>query len=151
MTDVDPAARAFVAAAVADRDVAEFAIGLIAAGPADQTTDARIRAARRLRLLALEVLDRTVIAEALAGASWEELGAALGLDPAVAEGRYAQAVELWQDPAGAWMRGPGEAGDPDVAGTAAAVDAWFARVQPLLNPGAEAEESPVSRLLTDQQ
>ncbi|MGA5822224.1 hypothetical protein ACPC54_30695 [Kitasatospora sp. NPDC094028] len=148
MPEYDPAARAKVATAVAQREVAQFAAALVGETSTARPAHDRIREARHLRLLALEALDRTVIAARLDGAGWDELGEALLLDPEVAQVRYEAAAARWAAPAAAAARGPGEPGDPDVAGTAELLDAWYAAARPVLDPQIEEPvDRPVSRTL----
>ncbi|MFD0351778.1 hypothetical protein ACFQ0M_48145 [Kitasatospora aburaviensis] len=95
------------------------------------------------------MLDRTVIAALLDGMSWEELGEALLLDPATARVRYETAVKRWSAPEGSAQQGPGDPGDPDVAGTAELLDAWYAHAVPTLDPQVgEPVDRPVSRILS---
>lgn len=148
MTDSQhPAKRARVAAAVAAREVSDAARDLVGTASHEVPAAERIRAVRRLRLLALEVLDRTVIAEVLAGASWEEVAEAMLLEPGTAYNRYAETVELWAHPERSAQRGPGEAGDPDVAGTAAVLDQWWDHHRDRSNPLASTDLTPVTGLL----
>ncbi|MFE7072543.1 hypothetical protein ACFU96_20930 [Streptomyces sp. NPDC057620] len=86
-----------IAAARADRDLSDYArqmVGITAVGaPAAEC----IRAARQMRLLATQIVDLTVLAERLAGASWQEITDALGRqDAAVVEDEYADAITEWQ-------------------------------------------------------
>ncbi|MFE2723888.1 hypothetical protein [Kitasatospora sp. NPDC059327] len=148
MPEYDPAVRAQVAAAVAQRDVSQFAAALVGTTSVQRPARDRIQEARHLRLLALEVLDRTVIAALLDGMSWEELGEALLLDPATARVRYESAVKRWSAPGGSAQQGPGDPGDPDVAGTAGLLDAWYSDAVSALDPQVgEPAERPVSRIL----
>jgi hypothetical protein len=132
---------------VAAREVSDCAHHLVGAASQDMPASERIRSARRLRLLTLEILDRTVIAELLAGATMDEVAEALLLDPETARGRYSDALELWAHPQDAEQRGPGEAGDPDVAGTAAGIDRWWARHQDPSDPRSSGDLTPVMGLL----
>ncbi|MFJ3793551.1 hypothetical protein [Kitasatospora sp. NPDC090091] len=149
MPQFGSAVRAQVAAAVAQRDVSQFAAALVGTTSVDRPARDRIREARHLRLLALEALDRTVIAARLDGMSWEELGEALLLDPVTAQVRYEAAVARWSAPEGSVRQGPGDPGDPDLTGTAELLDAWYAQAVTALDPQAgEPVERPVSRILT---
>ncbi|MFD7829359.1 hypothetical protein [Streptomyces sp. MJM8645] len=148
MPEYGPAARAQVAAAVAQRDVAQFAAALVGTTSTRRPARDRIREVRHLRALALEALDRTVITARLEGTSWEELGAALLLDPDTARVRYEAAVTRWSAPGGSAASGPGDPGDPDVAGTAELLDAWYAAANVALDPQVdEPVDRPVSRIL----
>jgi hypothetical protein len=136
-----------VAAASAAREVADYARDIVGTASDTISTRERIHGARRLRLLALEVLDRSVIAEALSGASWAEIADALLLDEATARARYEEAVATWADPQSAEQRGPGEAGDPDVGGTAAGLDLWWERHRDAHDPRSGSRTDPVGGLL----
>jgi hypothetical protein len=90
----------------------------------------RIRNARRLRLLAMSVLDRAVLTELADGASWDEVAFALGLDVAEAQRRYVPVWEQWQEGDDDFDFGDfsvGLSGDLDLAGTAEALDSWWQR------------------------
>jgi len=145
--DYAPAARALVAAGVSARELADHAQAVVGATGTELAVAERIRAARFLRLLAMEVVDRTVIASLLDGAPADEVADALGLDPAMVEQRYGPAVAAWSRPELSEQRGPGDAGDRDVAGTAAALDQWWVRHQETANPLVEDVPDPVSRAL----
>ncbi|MEV0487342.1 hypothetical protein AB0I69_42920 [Streptomyces sp. NPDC050508] len=133
------AAEARLLAAGHAREVADFARGIV--GDSSSGVDAadRIRAARRLRLLSLQVLNWTVRAEVLHGTPWPDLAVALGRgEDALREEFEASTLQ--------WARDH----DADPASTeqslaaAAALDAWYERhADDLLDPDTQA---PVSSL-----
>ncbi|WP_431959424.1 hypothetical protein [Actinacidiphila sp. bgisy160] len=145
--DVRPADRALVAAAVSAWEISDYARALVGAAGMPQSVETRIQAARQLRVLTLELLDRTVLAEVLGGASWEEVAAALGLTPETTQSRYEETARVWARPEAATWTAPGEAGDRDVEGTAAALDAWYARHRDGVDLLDEEASDPVSRIL----
>lgn len=145
-------ARARLAFAVAGRDSADYARGLVGDVGTPQLPGERIRAARTLRLLGLSVLDRAVLIEALTGTSWAAIAEALALPESEARQRYETTVQLWSKelPAGqldATIFGDHTTGlrhDLDPEGTAAALDAWFQRhAEPW-----DGADTPVTRALT---
>lgn len=119
--------------AAACRDVADYARGLVGAIDQDQEVRGRVRALRQLRLHALTALDRGVLACKVAGASWAELGDALGLPASEVERRYADMLARWEARAPVdhqLLIGEHATGlpyDADPRGTALALDAWYAR------------------------
>lgn len=146
--------RARLAYAVASREVADYARGLVGDTATPMLPGERIRAARRLRVLALSVLDRAVLVELAAGASWANVADALGLPEAEVRRRY-------QETAARWVSGqsPDEADldlsiygdfstglhpDSDPEGMAAALDAWYLRHS---EPWDERADGPVTRAL----
>ena len=72
-------ARAVLEVQTALLEVADRAADLSRDADAPMGTVERIRSLRRLRVLALTVLDRTVLAELLGGAPWSDVAAGLGL------------------------------------------------------------------------
>lgn len=128
--------RARLALAVAARDAADHARGLIGDLGATQTTGQRIGAARRLRALAMAVLDSAVLVEVAAGGDWAEIAPALGLTEGEARRRYAEIAQLWlegeysADLDLAVFSGLHEANlhpDTDPAGVAESIEQWFSR------------------------
>ncbi|MFB8025895.1 MULTISPECIES: hypothetical protein [unclassified Streptomyces] len=122
------------------REVSDFARGIVGgtAGPAD-TAD-RIVAARRLRLLSLQVLQWTVRAEWLKGASWAEIAAALDRDEETVRAEFEVGTEQWAVRAGAEANAEGRS-----VAAAVALDEWYRAHAGLLDP---AVNSPVSGLFT---
>lgn len=119
-------------------DLARLIVGDIS-NPATTTTE-RIRAARRVRLVSLALVDRAVIAAVMDGESWESVAAAIGMDEDAAERRYAPVLPS------AWVDGTPDWADGDLARTADALDLWWTRhAEPWETPA----EHPVSSLLVD--
>ncbi|MEU1221260.1 hypothetical protein [Streptomyces microflavus] len=123
------------------REVADFARGIVGATSGDSTAGDRILAARRLRLLSLQVLQWTVRAEVLAGAPWDVLATALGRDEVTVRAEFEEGTASWA------VR---QAADGDAAAefeaAAQALDDWYRRhADDLLDP---AHEAPVSDLFT---
>ncbi|MER6616398.1 hypothetical protein [Streptomyces xantholiticus] len=115
-----PEILARIATARAARDLSDLARQAVAttaqpAGPAE-----RIEQARRLRKLAGDVVDLVVLAEALGGASWEEITEALGRrEPGTVEQEFAEDVAEWNAMTEEQMAAAAE-GFEDL-------DAWYAR------------------------
>lgn len=135
-------AAARLAAAQAARAAADLARAQVGETSTDATAADRIRGARRLRLLAMQVLDWTIRAEFLNGATWEELAEHAGRDASSLKRQYEAGTLQWVE------------GLPnstqDEADEAAALDAWYARhAEELLDP--EAAKSPVAGLFTPPQ
>jgi|GEM_PF-5811666 len=135
--------RAAVALAVAGRDAADFARNFTRDVPTSHPTGERIRNARRLRMLSLVVLDRTVLLELLEGADWQELSDALGIPAEEVERRYRHTWEVWKSNLAADDLDPNLFGDhttglphdPDPMGTAETIDAWlFRHAEPWEDP-----------------
>ena len=135
---MDVEARTRIATAVAAREASDFARGITDLAAGDFTPGSLTAAATRLRLLALAVLDRSVLAERAAGATWAEIAAAhtLNEDGVIAryDGVYARwvAIEARADAdQGAHFALPGtadgSAGELDPIGTAQALDSWRER------------------------
>jgi hypothetical protein len=150
--DYNAAARARLALAVALRESADYARGIVADVGTQHRPGELIRHARTLRLLGLSALDRAVLIEALSGTSWECIAEALVMPVSVARRKYEPVVELWMRelPAGevdATIYGDLTTGlrhDHDPEGTAVSVDAWYNRhMEPW-----EEEDTPVQRALT---
>ncbi|MCX5070840.1 hypothetical protein OOJ91_33890 [Micromonospora lupini] len=117
-------AQARLAHVDAVRDAAEY---LIQQAPTSTDQHAApgeyITAARRARLLALQLLDRAVLLELSAGATWDVVADRLSwpLDTVLA--RY---EDMWK----AWKT------SPDAGTTAEQVDSWYSRVCPGAPPNA---------------
>lgn len=136
-----------MAFAVAAGEASDYARHLISSLPADRSAGDLIRSARRLRILDLCVIDRAVIAERLAGASWEQIADALSLPVDETRRRHESACALWADtldgPDRPWAEGAvGTLDDAHLDTTASAVDVWFARHA---EPWDDAPASPVTR------
>ncbi|MGW2550137.1 hypothetical protein [Streptomyces sp. NPDC001635] len=131
-----PEILARITAARAARDLSDLARQAVGATAAPMSPAERIHAARRIRQMANELVDYAVLAEALAGASWEEITEALNRrDPRTVEGEYADAAADWQ-------------AMPEDEMTAAAegtedLDAWYGRHREDHDP---AVESPITDL-----
>lgn len=139
-----------MAFAVAARETADYARGLVGDVGTPQLPGERIRNARRLRLLTLSLLDRAVLIEALTGTSWPEIADALALPEDETRRRYEPTVQQWavelakQDPSIYGDLTVGMRHDADPEGTAAALDAWFSRhAEPW-----DGADTPVTRALT---
>ncbi|MFD7764086.1 hypothetical protein [Streptomyces microflavus] len=141
MDSARQSAEARLVAAGHAREVADFARGIVGDTSSDATAADRIRAARRLRLLSLQVLNWTVRAEVLNGTAWSELAAALGRDEGSVREEFEAGTVQWAENIDA---------DPQHAehsATAArALDAWYeVHAEDMLDP---AHEAPVSALFT---
>lgn len=93
---MNPEIQARIAAARAARDLSDLARQAV--GTTAETTSAteRIQRARQLRQMVNGYVDRVVLAEALAGADWQEITEALNRrDPTTVEEEYADAVAEW--------------------------------------------------------
>ncbi|MGW7090121.1 hypothetical protein ACWGH2_42430 [Streptomyces sp. NPDC054871] len=135
------AAEARLIAAVHAREVADFARGIVGDSSSDVAAADRIRAARRLRLLSLQVLNWTVRAEVLSGTPWPELAAGLGRDERTLRAEFEASTLQWAED----NEAEPESADQSLA-TAEALDAWYKRhADELLDP---ATEAPVSSLFT---
>jgi len=146
------AARARLALAVALRESADYARGLIGDVGAEHAPGELIRNVRRLRLLDLSGLDRAVLIEALSGTSWEQIAEAMVMPVGEVRRKYEPVVTLWMQelPAGevdATIYGDLTTGlrhDHDPEGTAVSLDAWYNRhMEPW-----EDEDTPVQRALS---
>ncbi|CAM5235227.1 hypothetical protein [Streptomyces griseomycini] len=132
-----PEILARIATARALRDLSDLARQEVAATAEPLSPAERIRRARRLRQMTNEIIDRVVLAEALAGASWEEIAGALGLrDPGTVEREYAEDVAEWAALPEDEMEAEAEGAED--------LDAWYARHREDHDPTAP---SPVTDLL----
>ncbi|MEU6755969.1 hypothetical protein [Streptomyces sp. NPDC046685] len=131
-----PEILARITAARACRDLSDLARQGVGATAEPASSAERLTAARRLRVLANEIVDRMVVAEALAGTSWDELAAALGRDPHTLATEYGESVAQWGGLTETEMEGE--------ADSAEALDAWYARHQEDGDPPAR---TPVANLL----
>ncbi|WP_433860132.1 hypothetical protein [Streptomyces kronopolitis] len=135
------AAEARLLAAGHAREVADFARGIVGDSSSDAAAADRIRAARRLRLLSLQVLNWTVRAEVLDGTPWPELAAALGRDEEALRVEFEAGTLHWAKDNDADLEQPEQ-----ILATASALDAWYERhADDLLDP---ATQAPVSSLFT---
>lgn len=152
MSDQVPVSvKARLAYASAAREVSDYARGLVGDTATPMLPGERIRAARRLRVAAATALDRAVLIELVDGTSWLEVADSLGLSEQTTRDRYGPTVTRWlqdQPPAidlavyGDFTTGMTV--DPDPAGTAASIDAWYRRHA---EPWEQPESQPVSRAL----
>ncbi|MFI9052510.1 hypothetical protein [Streptomyces sp. NPDC053427] len=135
------AAEARLLAAGHAREVADFARGIVGDSSSDVAAADRIRAARRLRLLSLQVLNWTVRAEVLSGTSWTELAASLGRDEDALREEFEDSTLQWTKDHDADPEQPEQS-----LAAAEALDAWYKRhADGLLDP---ATQAPVSSLFT---
>ncbi|MFJ7004162.1 hypothetical protein ACIQU7_23485 [Streptomyces albidoflavus] len=92
-----PEILARIAAARAHRDLSDLARQALADTAVPSSASERIERSRRLRQMTNQITDLTVLAEALGGASWEEIAGALGRrDPGTVRAEYEEAVSEWQ-------------------------------------------------------
>ncbi|MEU0857430.1 hypothetical protein ABZ352_18600 [Streptomyces griseofuscus] len=139
MDDSQLMAEARLITAMHAREVADFARGIVGS-VATGTAAEHIRAARRLRLLSLQVLQWTVRSEVLRGEPWSELAAALGRDEEAVRAEYEAGTAQWT------VRLAEHPDSEESVETARALDEWYrAHADDLLDP---AEVSPVSALFT---
>ncbi|MFG2986271.1 hypothetical protein ACGFYQ_34305 [Streptomyces sp. NPDC048258] len=129
-----PEILARITAARAARDLSDLARQAVGTTAAAATPSERLIAARRLRQMANEIIDRVVLAEALGGTEWPEIASALGRrDAATVEGEYAESVEEWRQlPAEVLADG---------AEDARHLDAWYARHREDCDPDVETPAS----------
>jgi hypothetical protein len=132
-----PEILARIAAARAARDLADLARQAVGTAAETSSVTERILAARRLRKVAADIMDLTVLAEVLAGAGWIEVTEAMGrLDPGTVEAEFKDAVAEW----GGFTDEAMEAAVSDIEG----LDAWYARHREDHDPAAR---KPVADLL----
>lgn len=135
------AAEARLVTAEHAREAADFARSIVGSASSDVSAPDRIVAARRLRLLSLQVLQWTVRAEVLAGTPWDVLAAALGRDEDAVKAEFEAGTAQWADRQAADPRSEQES-----EATARALDDWYRRhADDLLDP---AQDAPVSSLFT---
>jgi hypothetical protein len=148
---LDPASRALLAVAVAARDTADLARGIVVDLDATVSTRERIRAWRKVRLQALTGLDRCVLHELLRGATWEEVADGYGLSAEDMRTKFEPTLEVWRrenpprmcsDLTGEFTVGLPHDGDPE--GTATSLDTWVNRHA---EPWQEVGVAPVSAAL----
>ncbi|MFB6630049.1 hypothetical protein ACFCWY_09145 [Streptomyces sp. NPDC056362] len=132
-----PEILARIATARAQRDLSDLARQLLASTSETLSPAERITNARRLRQMAVQIVDLVVVGEALSGASWEEIGSALRPhDPGSVREEYEDAVEQW-------AALPEEELEHQAAGFEA-LDDWYARHREDQDPELR---TPVSDLL----
>ncbi|MFD3815243.1 hypothetical protein ACFWRZ_09260 [Streptomyces rubiginosohelvolus] len=134
-------AEARLVAAAHAREVADFARGIVGDVSSSATAADRIRAARRLRLLSLQVLNWTVRAEVLSGESWADLASALGRDEDAVREEFGAGTVQWAE------RNDADPNRADLSeAEAQALDDWYAaHAEEVLDPG---HVAPVSALFT---
>lgn len=146
--------RARLALAVAAREAADLARGVVGDVSTPMRPGERIRAARRIRLMSLSIVDRAVLAELSDGTSWDDVAVALGIDADTARRRYEPTWLDWQagdvdDEADFGDFSVGLPGDLDLPGTAATLDSWWVRHA---EPWETADRTnPVAQVLTDDE
>lgn len=152
MSDKSTYVRARIALAVAARELADLARGVVGDVSTPMVTGERIRAARRVRMQTWTLLDRAVLAELSDGATWVDVAQALGVPAEEAERRYAQTWAEWSagraddgDDFGDF--GIGLRGDLDLEGTAESLDQWWRRHSEPWEASTNA--TPVGRVLVD--
>ncbi|MFJ4988725.1 hypothetical protein ACIP9H_33615 [Streptomyces sp. NPDC088732] len=132
-----PEILARITAARTARDLSDLARQAVGITAADMSPAERLIAARRLRKLAADFVDYTVMAEALAGTPWPEIAEPLSRrDPGTVEGEYAESVADWQAMPEDQMTAAAEGAED--------LDAWYARHQEDTDP---TSETPVTDLL----
>lgn len=131
---MDVAARTRIATAVVSRDASDTARTLVDMSAGNKPIGSMVTAAMHLRTLALAAMDRAVLAERAAGATWDELADVLGMNRPDVMARYSAVYDRWElaglDPdlsASLGPARPGDLADPDPAGTAESLDAWRVR------------------------
>ncbi|WP_330335697.1 hypothetical protein OHS33_38615 (plasmid) [Streptomyces sp. NBC_00536] len=133
------AAEARLIAASHAREVSDFARGVVGGTSSAATAADRIGEARRLRLLALQVLNWSVRAAVLEGTPWVEIATALGRDAEAVRAEFEAGTSQWADLA---SRDPERA--ERSAAEAEALDTWYrTHAVDFLDP---AEDAPVSGL-----
>lgn len=130
--DANVAGRARVALAVAARDSADLARGLVGDVSTPMVAGELIRKARRVRREALAIVDRAVLVELATGASWAQVAEAAGLPEDDVRRIYGPSWAAWadgdpQEHADVSEQGVGLLGDSDLAGTAHSIDMWWRR------------------------
>jgi hypothetical protein len=143
--------RARLALAVAARESADLSRGIVGDVSTPMRPGERVKKARRVRLMSLAIVDRAVLAELTDGATWEQVGDALGIDCDEARRRYEPTWRQWvegdyDDDADFGDFGVGLRGDLDLPGTADALDSWWLRHA---EPWETALDAPVMQVLVD--
>lgn len=146
-------ARTRVALATVAREMADLSRGVVGDVSTPMLHGERIRSARRLRALAIHLTDMAVLVEMSDGLPIEGVASALGQEVADIHHTYTSTFEVWANQG--WDEGDVDLGvgmptDADVAGTADALDLWWARhAEPWESVGDDAR--PVGRALVDGQ
>lgn len=132
-----PEILARIAVARAARDLSDLARQAVGTTAQPASTAERIEQARRLRNLAGDIVDLVVLAEALGGASWEEITEALHrLDPGTVEREFAEDVAEWSNTPEEQLQRAADGHD--------ALDEWYAQHREDQDPSLE---TPVADLL----
>lgn len=141
-------ARARVALASTSRELADAAHGIVTDLGGNLGAGERIRRARRLRALSLQLTDLAVLVELADGAEWDDVAAALSVDTNEAVRTYAPTWVEWSVP-GEPAGGLGAPGEGDLEVTAETLDQWWRRhAEPwAVDPAA----SPVAAALVDRE
>lgn len=140
---MDVTARASIAAAVAARDLSDSARAVVTAITDGWAPGELATLARRARTESLAVLDRVVLAEVAAGATWAEVADAIRVPVEEVIARYQPVLDRWvlagidPDPRASHAS---IAVDASTVGAddARAVDAWCARHTDPWEPGPRA-------------
>ncbi|MFJ8301349.1 hypothetical protein ACIQ9R_36360 [Streptomyces sp. NPDC094447] len=131
-------AAARLAAAEAARATADLARAVVGETSSQASAEDRIRAARRLRVLSLEVLDWTIRSEFLNGVPWEELAGYARRDAETLRRQYEAGTLQWVASLPESTESEADAADT--------LDGWYRRhAEELLDP---AHETPVGGLFT---
>jgi len=129
-------ARTRIATAVAAREVSDLARDVVVAAAQDFAPGELIARMNATRIAQVAALDRAVLAERVAGASWEVIADALGMPVAAVITRYEPIAEEWAERGArgevqlpAEHRGVrvGILNDTDLEGTAGTIEAWLER------------------------
>jgi hypothetical protein len=123
-------AQARLALSVAAKEVSDEARGLVAADDRGSGAGEIVERAVQLADDARAVLDRAVVYERVRGASWQTIGAAIGISRQTAHERFAEVERRWKDALGGSDAAAGRGG----------------RRAPRLPPGAEDPEGWGRRL-----
>lgn len=128
---MDVALRARIAAAVTARDLSDSARTVVRALTEGFTLGEITAAAARMRTESLALLDRAVLADLAAGATWEQIGAVLNLTAREVRDRYEPVLDRWAltelDPAPVTRASIACDARTVNADDAAAVDSWLVR------------------------
>lgn len=129
--------RARVATAVAAREVSDLARDVVVATAQDFAPGELITRMNRARIAQIAALDRAVLTERVAGASWDVIADALGMPVAAVIARYEPIADEWAERCarGEEIQLPAEhhgvrvgiLNDRDLEGTAGTIEAWLER------------------------
>lgn len=129
-------ARTRIATAVAAREVSDLARDVVVVTGQDFAPGELIARMNAARIAQIAALDRAVLTERVAGASWGVIADALGMPVAAVIARYEPIASEWaahaeqgdvQLPAVERGVRVGIDGDRDLEGTAGAIEAWLER------------------------